>query len=449
MKEKMSAKKNHISAVELLRYLRGEGSGKERHRVEREMEKDPFLREAMEGLAQFTAGEAEEDILSLHDRLRKRTTRRKRVLWYSMAAAVASILIIGTLFIQLYDFTPAEPDQRSYLEEAPPGEVPGEIAGEVPAEVTPEDSPEIAKDVPVVHEAEARDRQETETSVVQKKTAQPDQKTETLTVQAPQAQAVKAPEVQEVKAPEVQALQADKARKGRIRAEPQAYEMVVVEAEPATGAEQAGDVRQESGKGPQQLTGIVLASEDRRPITGASVTMEGNEVVSITDPEGRFAIPVSGDSQSMVSARYRGMEPGKFVLSTSETGELILNAPAPDAVRETQPAARVAQERTEPIPPFAIRDPEPSDGYISFYRYIEENGQYPAGEEGPEEALVILRFRVTGNGKIRDVTAESSPGDPYTSEAIRLLREGPQWIPAFDEDGPVEKQVRMRIVIKR
>lgn len=423
------------------------------------------------------------------------------MLWYSMAAAVASILIIGTLFIQLYDFTPAEPDQRSFLEEAPPGEVPGEIDSEIPAvdpdeslfeagaedspefvdedapefvdEDTPEapaevpavapdeipsgvseeaaieDSPEIAKDLPVVHEAETRDRQETETSVVQKETAQPEQKTETLTMQAPQAQAVKAPEVQAVRAPETKALQADEAKKGSIPAEPQAYEMVVVEAEPATGAEQAGDVRQESGKGPQQLTGIVLASEDRRPITGASVTMEGNEVVSITDLEGRFAIPVSGDSQSMVSARYRGMEPGEFVLSTSETGELILNAPAPDAVRETQPAARVAQERTEQIPSFAIRDPEPSDGYISFYRYIEENSQYPAGEEGPEEALVILRFRVTGNGKIRDVIAESSPGDPYTSEAIRLLREGPQWIPAFDEDGPVEKQVRLRIVIKR
>jgi hypothetical protein len=244
-------------------------------------------------------------------------------------------------------------------------------------------------------------------------------------------------------------VQAGEAKKGKALTQSQAYEMVVVEAEPAAREKQSVDALPETGGATRQLTATVLSSEDRRPVTGASVTLEGNEVVSITDPEGRFSIPVSGDDRSRVTARFAGMEPAEAELSSGEMGELVMNAVTPEAAGETQPAARISGDRAAQKGSYAGAAPEPAGGYIQFYQYIEENTQYPAGEDGPEEALVILRFRVTGNGKIRDVIAEISPGDPFTSEAVRLLRDGPPWIPGFGEDGPVEKQVLLRIVIKR
>ena len=70
-------------------------------------------------------------------------------------------------------------------------------------------------------------------------------------------------------------------------------------------------------------------------------------------------------------------------------------------------------------------------------------------EHGPEEALVILTFTVTLSGEVREVKTLSSPGAPFTEEAVRLLQEGPGWIPAFGVDGPVERQVNLRIVLKK
>ena len=72
----MSGKKKYKTAGEFLRYLRGELSGRERHAFERELEADPFEKEALEGLESLSGDEAEEDILSLHARLRKRLSRR-------------------------------------------------------------------------------------------------------------------------------------------------------------------------------------------------------------------------------------------------------------------------------------------------------------------------------------------------------------------------------------
>jgi hypothetical protein len=100
-------------------------------------------------------------------------------------------------------------------------------------------------------------------------------------------------------------------------------------------------------------------------------------------------------------------------------------------------------------PDFQPRSPEPSGGYILFYQYISENRQFPLEDGMPDEAVVILRFRITASAEIRDIVPVSSPGEAFTKEAIRLLEEGPQWNPAYDEHGPVDKEVLLRIVLKK
>ncbi len=89
-----------------MQYLKGDLSNQERNSFERDLEGDPFNREALEGLETLTPAQAEEDILSLHTRLRKRLRRRRKIAWYSAAASIASLLIIGTVFLQIYDFNP-------------------------------------------------------------------------------------------------------------------------------------------------------------------------------------------------------------------------------------------------------------------------------------------------------------------------------------------------------
>ena len=102
----MSAKRRHRSAADFLKYRNGELSDRERNAFERDMEADPFLKEAMEGMEQAGPGELEEDLLEIHGRMRKRMVRRRRVAWYSIAATITSLLIVGTVFLKIHDFNP-------------------------------------------------------------------------------------------------------------------------------------------------------------------------------------------------------------------------------------------------------------------------------------------------------------------------------------------------------
>ena len=495
----MSDKHPHRSIDEFLKYMKGTGSGKERHSFERELERDPFAREALEGLRQLSATEAEEDLLALHDRLRRRTNRKKRIVWYSMAAAVASILIVGTLFLQLYDFTPAEPEKRELLEEAPPGEVP-QKSDRQPAAPSPDEPSDEPSDEPVKETVPAD--QNAPVAADQNAPVAADQEMDAAKPAEKGIRAVEAlpepPEQQfaEKERPEQEINAAESAEKGirAVEALPEppeqqiaekerpeqeiavaapaaraptvvrqipsptdakkapvktnAYEMVVVEADQVAGEE--GFLAVPNEKETSQLSGTVRSALNQEPLPGASLTLEGQKSVSITDMEGRFSIPVAGEYPPTLIASYAGMETREFALSSDKVIELTLQPETPEQVRgKEKPAARVAQSDALQQSRVSPRSPEPDGGYIQFYKYIQENAIYPSVEKGPEEALVILTFTVTATGEIREVKPLGSPGAPFTKEAVRLLQDGPGWNPAADTDGPVEREVSLRIAIKK
>ena len=84
---------------DFLRYSRGEMTGKERNDFERELQKDPFAEEAMEGLASISPEEASKDIANLKKRLKTRTETRQKFIIYRIAASVAVLMIISSVFI--------------------------------------------------------------------------------------------------------------------------------------------------------------------------------------------------------------------------------------------------------------------------------------------------------------------------------------------------------------
>lgn len=142
----MSGKSKHRNVNDFLRYLKGMLSSRERHLFERDLETDPFSREAMEGLEKVPPGQAEEDLLELYSMLgermagkapaRKKVARRRRISIYSAAAAVAALLIVGTVFLRLYDFNPEQAEETLIGEEFPAA-VPEETDGTIQAETVP------------------------------------------------------------------------------------------------------------------------------------------------------------------------------------------------------------------------------------------------------------------------------------------------------------------------
>ena len=99
MRGKDKYRKSKIS--DFLRYTGNKMSDKERNSFEKELQKDPFADEAAEGFAGIGADKAEEDLFILGRKLDSRTRKRRGLVYYRIAASVAVLMIISSVYVVL------------------------------------------------------------------------------------------------------------------------------------------------------------------------------------------------------------------------------------------------------------------------------------------------------------------------------------------------------------
>jgi TonB family protein len=401
----MSAKRKHRTSLEYLKYLKGELTYEERHSFERDLEADSFDMEAMEGLERIAPGEAEADLLSLHSTLNRRLNRRRRIRIYSIAASVASLLIVGTFFINLYDFSPKSneeliPDEETILHEESATQ-----GAEMENETTlPEPGAPENKGVAGTgdrREAPVRAEEPVQEEALAKEIA---------------ADRKKADVQEEIAAPQKQAMQVSEAVsvEGKEAPSPAAEEIVSVEASPARSQKKGRAQEAPPIKPAESVSGIMVSSGDTESLPGAAMMLREK------DSE------LMDDMDSLDDVVVVGYGAGK------EAGE--------------QGAVRIDRPDEET---FKYMNAEPEGGLDEYKMYIEEQIRFPAGDTIHMKEVVVLKFNVEPDGTISDIQTLRSPGDPFTEEAIRLLKQGPAWNPARNENGPTDELVRMRIVFKK
>lgn len=83
----------------------------------------------------------------------------------------------------------------------------------------------------------------------------------------------------------------------------------------------------------------------------------------------------------------------------------------------------------------------PRGGFEKFYEYVSQNFRYP--QRCRDEGIwgyVVLKFKVDIMGNISDISAIQTTSDcpEFTTEAIRVLKQSPKWIPAQSGGTPIE-----------
>jgi hypothetical protein len=96
----------------------------------------------------------------------------------------------------------------------------------------------------------------------------------------------------------------------------------------------------------------------------------------------------------------------------------------------------------------ASRLPVPVTGMDEFYLWIGKNIKSPVGAEPGVRYEVTVTFRVAADSTLYDMKAEKSPGDSFTREAFRLLREGPKWVPAVRDGRVIDEKATVSIVFR-
>ncbi len=418
----MCAKKRHTDSSDFLRYLKDDLSNQERHKLERSLEANPFEKEAMEGMGRISPEKAEADLLSLHASLNRRLGRRKRRTWYGIAATAASILLVGTIFLNIYDIKPDHAENEPLTEETFQALDSGKEL----------EAPEASGS----EEAKGKTEEAAAPEMVSEPIAE--------TAQEEIAYDMVMEEDAEIVAVEAEPRRAKRTVQKENMATPEAFA-------PAPASEPAP-------KSSGQVSGVVISSEDMEPLPGASVFIRGTSSGTVADMDGRFTLPAD-DSRTTVVASFIGMETEEYQLRTGGDNRLVMQ---PDPVTldelvvidysreddERNLSSSTKGIKTEEAPP-SYSSAEPIGGYKPFRDYVEENIVFPEGYTPGERELVILTFTVTSSGSISNIEPLRSPGEPFTREATRLLQQGPEWSSARVNGDPIDEQVRMRIVFKR
>ena len=91
---------------------------------------------------------------------------------------------------------------------------------------------------------------------------------------------------------------------------------------------------------------------------------------------------------------------------------------------------------------------EPAGGKEKFDEYISVNQKKPAEFKPGSKVTVVLSFIVDNSGIPQKIKVVRSPSGSYSEEAIRLLKEGPEWKPATRNGNPVYDETRLKIIFR-
>ncbi len=382
----MSDHNQHIDPELLEKYLNGKLSSSQQYEVERMMQASIFEEEAVDGLSELPSGEWTKDVRHLQKQVANYSAQNRQFNWYTIAAAVA-LFIVASFSIYLVLKT-SDPSGMNDKESAPLT---------MKQDSTSEESAENNKD--------RQQEEEVIDGIEEEPLATNDQRvenTEEGTTTGPTVidntqQADPEPEIRrdEITTPVVtQSVTED---------EP-TDQLALAETTPAETEE--------------TLNEVVLLDSDLND-EEATDNLNSGAGLAMQDEASGFA-EEADDSFGDISGA------NKTEVAKEEKRDIARRSVAKKSAATTQPITSSNQG------PFVATKSVSDAGWNE---YINDNLKYPeAAMNELKEGTVVLKFRVTSNGTITNIQVIQSVGLGCDEEAIRLLKEGPAWIPSQSEN---------------
>jgi hypothetical protein len=157
-----------------------------------------------------------------------------------------------------------------------------------------------------------------------------------------------------------------------------------------------------------------------RPVVSAPVREEPVVTLLVAEEDKVEEVVVQAVPQTQAAAmKARAATETRGVVEAREEKKAVA---AKDQAEKAEPAAGAAE-------PAVYASPMPSGGWEAFRGWAARNIRYPEGIEPVVRQEVIVSFTVKADSTLSDLKAVSSPGEPFTREAFRILLEGPEWVP--------------------
>lgn len=437
------------------KYFGDDLSENERHALESSALEDGFEAEAMEGWAEVPVDVATADMADLRKRL---APAKKKFNWFKIAAAVA-LLVVASIVVLINFNQPPETLSQDKINKNDPVESSAKESTDEPSSVSksPESDPAPLEVEPEAIEAfeppsdneliafNDTNTPDTETTV-QTRTTAPRLQAKSKVAEDLAVADVDISELEIVESEEealVQVLAVEGQDQGavRLRAESQAF---------SVASEDFFEVRSKDDWKFRQIQGNVL-DDQGQIISDARVVLSGTSILAVSDFNGKFemAIPDSLGTPTLVFSSS-GFDQLSYEINVQDTFDVVMERDEVPAIGSAS-LSRQARKNATDVDLETIDESDfitalPEGGYKKFRKYLKKNTRTPS--EARRTAIngtVLLSAQVSTSGELTDIKVIRGLGAGCDEEAIRVVKEGPSWLPAKSGDTDVESTVEIEV----
>ncbi|WP_339608841.1 TonB family protein [uncultured Roseivirga sp.] len=190
----------------------------------------------------------------------------------------------------------------------------------------------------------------------------------------------------------------------------------------------------------------VVDASDNSPLPQVSVLIKNTLRSTATDTQGKAEIPT--DSSAVYIARYLGYVSQEFRLDDLSKMNDTIRMEADETSLGEIVVSGLAKENQNRLIVRASQKAAPVMGMPDYKDYLEENIIYPENES-KIRGTVRVEFTINADGSLSNFEIKKSLGTAFDTEAIRLIKEGPAWQAATDENGVSKTSTEIiRVVFK-
>lgn len=420
---------------DIKRYRKGEMSPAEQHALEKKALDDPFLAEALEGAEELTADQFAQDVQSLNSRiLAQKPVKTLPLTWTLRIAAGLVVLLLSTYVIwnlsqsvvqektlAMESGADAEQAIKENLPLAETDTMPAveEVATSPATRLSPATSGPVSK------------KSEVETNVIQ----EADLLTEPATtpvrpLEMPvtlEAQPKVGDKKEELVKPVEFPVSRDKADDARKKQAVSRVSGVATNVTPA---------------GTRVISGKVTSAEDGTPLPGVNVIIKGSNRGAISDASGNYQLTLT-DLQPTLVFSFIGLQSTEVPVGDRHEVDVQMNLDV--AQLSEVVVVGLGTPSTGYVTP-TVNLAHPETGNRAFKQYLETNIHYPQEAIlNKTEGRVTIEFIVEKDGTLNDFTILRGIGSGCDEELIRLIKEGPTWVPTTKDGVPVRDKARVRL----
>jgi TonB family protein len=178
-------------------------------------------------------------------------------------------------------------------------------------------------------------------------------------------------------------------------------------------------------------------------LPGVNVVVKGTALGTVTNASGEYMISVPA-GYSTLSFMFIGLVSNEVPIASATNGILNIEM-TPDVTQlsEVVVTGYGVSNSDKTYPTFEMAMPEV--GRRDFKKYLEDNVKYPSEASTKKiEGRVTVQFTVLANGQLTDFKVIKGIGGGCEEELIRVIKNGPRWVPSKQTGRAVNDQIKVR-----